>query len=290
MSKDSARLLATALPDGLWAGTEEALHSLVARLIAQASRPIPEAALVTYSTPGAQQDAPPPYLFGKQGNVGIVEIKGPMTNATHYYDRYDKTASYPAIREALMHAVNDPEVETILLDIESGGGAVAGMFDAARLIRTINDRVKPVTAFGESMFSAAYCLGSAAGQVFSTQSGGVGSIGIIATHMDVSKMYADMGINVTVMRSGQYKALANRFEPLSDKAKAQMQEGMDAAYQVFVQHVADMRGTTYPNADTKMAQGREFYGNAAKDIGLVDGITTFDALISKLQESVDRQH
>lgn len=286
MSKDHTRLLATVLPDGLWAGTEDALHALVARLIAQSERPIIQAML---SSTTGQQETPPPYLLGKQGSIGIVEIKGPMTNATSYYDRYDKAATYPAIREALLSAATDDSVDTILLDVESGGGAVAGMFDTARLIRTINDNVKPVVAFGESIFSAAYCLASAAGQVFSTQAGGVGSIGILATHADYSKMYADMGIKMTVMRSGQYKALANRFEPLTDTAKAQMQSGLDAAYQVFVQHVADMRGTTYPTADTKMAEGREFYGSAAKDAGLVDGITTYDKLVSALQESVDRQ-
>lgn len=286
---DKHQLLALAVPDGMWAGSESSLHQMIARMMAIHERPVPQAAIQTYATPGANQDAPPPYLFSKQDNVGIIEIKGPMTNATSWYDKYDKTATYPAIREALLHAVNDPDVETILLDVESGGGAVAGMFDTARLIRTVNDRVKTVTAFGDSIFSAAYCLGAAAGQVFTTQAGGVGSIGILATHMDYSKMYADMGITPTVMRAGKFKALANRFEPLTSAAKEQMQEGLDAAYQVFVQHVADMRGTTYPNADTKMAEGREFYGSAAKDAGLVDGVTTFDALVSKLQESVDRQ-
>lgn len=285
---DKQQLLAMALPDGLWAGTELSLQAMIARLFAVHERPIPQQAL-TYTSTGARQEEPPPYLLGKQGNIGIVEIKGPMTNAVHYYDRYDKAATYPAIREALLGAVNDPDVKTIVLDIESGGGAVAGMFDTARLIRQINDRVKPVVAFGENIFSAAYCLGSAAGQIFTSKSGGVGSIGIIATHMDWSKMYADMGITATVMRAGKFKALANRFEPLTDAAKAQMQEGLDASYEVFVQHVAEMRDVTYPTANNQMAEGREFYGDAAKTAGLVDGITTYDALISMLQESVDRQ-
>jgi signal peptide peptidase SppA len=289
MTMDKHELLALALPDGMWAGTPQALHSLVARYAAAYERPMPEA-YVTSSTTGQKQEEPPPYLFGKQGNIGIIEIKGPMTNATHWYDAYDKAATYPAIREALLYAIQDPEVETILLDIESGGGAVSGMFDTGRLIRAINDNVMPVVAFGESIYSAAYCVGSAAGQILTTKSGGIGSIGIIATHMDQSKMYADMGITATVMRAGKYKALANRFEPLTDAARAQMQEGLDAAYGVFVQHVADMRGTTYPLADTKMAQGREFHGVAAKDAGLVDGLTTYDALVAALQESVDKQH
>jgi signal peptide peptidase SppA len=291
MDKNQMQMLATILPDGLWAGTEGALHALITRMLTAHERPIPEAALITSGGLGAtKKDEPVPYLFSRKGNIGVIEIKGPMTNATSYWDRYDKAATYPAIRDALVHAVNDPEVKTILLDIESGGGAVAGMFDAARFIRGVNDNIKPVVAFGETIYSAAYCLGSSAGQIFTSNAGEVGSIGVIATHMDYSKMYADMGVNVTVMRSGKYKALANRMEPLSDDARKQMQASMDAKYEVFVQHVADMRRTTYPKADANMAQGREFFGSAAKDAGLVDAITTYDALLAVLQESVDKQH
>jgi hypothetical protein len=286
---DKNAMLAMALPDGLWAGTESTLHSLVARLMAIHERPIPEAAM-GYSSVTAQKEEPPPYLLSMQGSIAVIDIKGAMTNATSWWDRYDKVSTYPAIREALVYAAQSPSVKGILLDIESGGGAVAGMFDTANMIRHINDNVKPVVAFGETMFSAAYCLGCAAGQVFSSKSSGVGSIGIIATHMDYSKMYADMGINVTVMRSGKYKALVNRFEPLTDASREQFQDGMDANYDVFIEHVASMRDTTKQTADNKMAQGREFYGQAAQEAGLVDAITSFDQVLAALQESVDKQH
>jgi len=282
---DKNALLAMAIPDGLWAGTESSLHSLMARLHATAERPIPQAAMASYSG-GSQEKPPPPYLLSMHGNVAIIDIKGPMTNAANYWDRYDKVASYPAIREALVHAVNDPMVKGIILDVESGGGSVAGMFDTARMIRAINENLVPVLAFGESMFSAAYCLASAAGQVFMPKGGGAGSIGIIATHMDYSKMYADMGVNITVMRSGKYKALVNRFEPLTDAARAQFQHGMDASNEVFIEHVAEMRNLTKARADS---EGKEFYGEEAKTAGLVDGVTTFEAVLSALQESVDKQ-
>lgn len=287
---DKTALIAMALPDGLWAGTEQALHSLMARLMTVAERPIPAEALQAYagySSASQSQEPPPPYLLSKIGSIAVIEIKGGMTNATNYWDRYDKVASYPAIREALVYAAQDPSIKGILLDVESGGGAVAGMFDTARMIRAINDGIKPVVAFGESMFSAAYCLSSSAGQVFSSKSGGAGSIGIIATHMDYSKMYADMGITVTVMRSGKYKALVNRFETLSDAAREQFQHGMDAANTVFIEHVAEMRDLTKQKADS---EGKEFYGDEAKKAGLVDGITSFDAVLALLQESVDKQH
>lgn len=96
-------------------------------------------------------------------------------------------------------------------------------------------------------------------------------------------MYADMGIGVTVVRSGPYKALANPNEPLSKEGEAQLQSLVDATNAVFVSHVAAARNRTPEYVDGTMGQGREFVGAGAADVGLVDNITSFDALISSLQ-------
>jgi ClpP class serine protease len=126
--------------------------------------------------------------------------------------------------------------------------------------------------------------------VFASNVSGVGSIGVIATHTDQSEALKQAGLKVTVIRAGTEKALANGAEPLTDAGRAQIQAGVDAAYQVFVQHVAEMRGTTYPAADATMAQGREFFGQAAVSAGLVDGIASFDSLMSGLQtQPLDKQ-
>ena len=70
-----------------------------------------------------------------------------------------------------------------------------------KLIRLVNDKVKPVTAFTDgAMFSAAYYLGSSASEVTPAITR-VGSIGVIATHMEQSQFLKDMGIGVTVIRA-----------------------------------------------------------------------------------------
>ena len=280
--------------DEMWAGTQVSFLLHLERLRRLAARgDSPEMQAGFYGTPAAQapSEEPLPYLLAVQGNVAVIEVKGPMTNQTNYYDKYDKAATYPAIREALVAAANMDAVTQIMLDIDSGGGAVSGLADVGTLVQSINKGIKPVTAFTDgNMMSAAYWLGASAGKVYMSKAAGAGSIGVIATHMEVSKMYADMGVNATVMRAGKWKALANRFEPLTDAAKTQIQDGLDAAYGVFVQHVADSRKTTYATADATMAQGREFFGETAVSAGLADGISTFDKVMGKLtQKGVDSQ-
>ena len=227
-----------------------------------------------------------------ESGLATVSIKGPLVNSDSPYLRYFGIVGYPEIRDAVLAAANSADVSSILLDIDSGGGAVSGVDDMAKLIRLVNDKVKPVSTFTDgTMASAAYWLGSSAGEVYSGKAALVGSIGVIATHREYSEAYKQEGVGVTVVRAGKYKALANSNEKLTPEGRAQIQKIVDASYQVFVEHVADVRGKSYEYADKTMADGQEFIGQAAADVGLTDGITTYDSLVSDLKEkAIARLH
>jgi signal peptide peptidase SppA len=214
-----------------------------------------------------------------------ITIKGPLVNIDDPMLRYFGMTGYPEIRDALVAAVNDPEVKQILLDVDSGGGQVSGCDDTGNLIRAIH-KVKPVTTYSDTMASAAYWLGCSAGKVYSGKAALVGSIGVIATFKEYSKQNEMDGVTVSIIRAGKHKALANRNEPLSKEGRAQIQALADAAYGVFVEHVAAMRGRPYEYTDKTMADGQEFIGQAAADVGLTDGITTFDAVVGGLKKKI----
>lgn len=224
------------------------------------------------------------YLLSVDSGVGVIEIAGSLVNSDSPWLQFFGMTGYPEIRAAMIEAAENPEVKEILLDIRSGGGAVSGVDDAAQLIRHINDNIKPVTAFAENAASAAYWLGSSAGHVVAGKTSLVGSIGVIATHMEYSEQLKADGIGVTVVRAGSEKARANSVEKLNAKGEEQISQAVHATYEVFVNHVADMRGKSYEYTDKQMADGKEFIGQAALDVGLVDAISTYDAVISDLKE------
>ena len=271
--------------DGLWAGSQESYDKWVAIDAAIDQK------LLAYTPGQDNQDGTPdiPELLDIQEGVGTISIKGPLTNRDSWFNSLMGVTSYGAIREALIYAAESPDVSQILLSIDSGGGAVSGCVDTANLIGMVNDKIKPVTALADGMMcSAAYWLGSSAGEVYASVTSDVGSIGIIVIHFEQSKALKEAGIGATVMRSGKYKVLANGVEPLTADAKAQIQGQLDAAYKIFVEHVAQARNVPYADADANMADGKEFFGQQAKDAGLVDGITNYDALMqSLLNKSID---
>ena len=270
-------------PETLWAGTE---HSLL--LAVEAHNKVMAGLFSNKAEVEDDDDEEEvPYTFSQQGDIGVISIKGSLTNRDSWYNRYIGVTSYAEIRRSLVYAANRSGVKAILLDVDSGGGAVNGVADTGNLIQLIDKNVKPVYAFTDgAMCSAAYWLGCTARQVFSSNTSLVGSIGVICTHMEYSKQLKEMGVGVTVIRAGEYKALANSVEPLSDRAKQQLQDQLNAAYSVFLEHVAECRGVTVDACDKQMAQGREFFGKDAMQAGLVDGIETFDSVMSRLEVTI----
>jgi len=261
-------------PEVLWAGTE---HSLALAMEAH------DRLMAGAFSDDEEDDDEAPFNYSVQGEVGIIAIKGSLTNRDSWYNRYIGVTSYGDIRNALTYAAGQSGIKAILLDIDSGGGAVNGVADASSLIQLIDKNVKPVYAFTDgTMCSAAYWLGCSARETYSSNVSTVGSIGVIATHMEYSKALKEAGVGVTVIRAGEFKALANSVEPLSDKAKTQLQTQLNSAYQVFLEHVADCRNTTVNLCDANMAQGREFFGKDALAAGLVDGIESFDSVMTKI--------
>jgi signal peptide peptidase SppA len=254
----------------LWLGNQ---HSYEAVLEAKAN------ALAKYGD--KEGEAPEPKLLNVQSNVGIIDIKGSLINGNAGWLSYFGVTGYGDIRDSLVAAIQNPEVSAILLNIDSGGGAVAGVHETAQLISRV-DKIKPVIAYnGGTEASAALWLGSSARTAYAAETALTGSLGIIMVHAERSKQLEDDGIKVTVIRAGTEKALANPYEPLTDNAKAALEEKAQAMYDIFLGHVASMRGLSDSVADSKFGQGREFVGKAAVTAGLVDSVGTFEDAYTK---------
>jgi len=266
------------MPNGtFWAGTEQALEKLLAseKLDVSAMRPQEQADGV-------------PRLFAQSGNVGVITIAGSLVNSDSWMNAFMGRTSYGEIRDALVHAASDPNVGAILLDINSGGGAVSGVSDTADLIKKIDKEIKPVHTFSDSqMASAAYWLGSSARSVDVGKVAEAGSIGIITVHREMSKAMEMDGIKATVIKAGEHKGNGNPYTPLTEAAREEIQGQLDHLYGIFMGSVAENRGLSYPVADSKMGQGRVFIGTQAVDAGLADSVTTFDAVLSRVTGEID---
>lgn len=256
----------------VWAGSEATYDAVLdAKINADAKLAAAKEEVTTW------EDMLPP-LYERMGSVGVVKVEGSLIPGQAGMMRLFGATGYDDIANALVQAVGDKEAKSIMLYVDSGGGSVAGVRDAVELVRNVA-QVKPMSVYSAFAASAAYWLASAAGHITTGDTSINGSIGVLRIHTEYSKAYEMEGITRTVLRAGQYKALGNSVEPLSDVAKAQEQERLDYLYRIFAGDVAENRSTTYTVADSIMGQGREFIGTQGLDVGLVDKIGNFqDAL------------
>lgn len=192
------------------------------------------------------------------------------------------SGSLGELRSTLRQAVADDEVGSIVLDVDSPGGRVDQVPETADEIRAAA-RSKPVVAVANSQAaSAAYWLSSQASELMVTPSGQVGSIGVIAVHEEISKLAESVGVTITVMRAGQYKAEANPFEPLTDEAQTYIQGQLDSYYDMFTGAVAKGRGvgkSTVKGED--FGQGRMLMARDAVKAGMADAVGTLEDAVGR---------
>ena len=229
-------------------------------------------------TPAARALGPP------SGKVAVIPIHGTLVRRTSGIEAESGLASYTGIAAQLDAALASPEIAAILLDIDSPGGESGGVFDLVDRIRAASE-VKPVWAVANDMaFSAAYALASAATRVFVARTGGVGSIGVIAMHVDQSVKDAQDGVRYTAVFAGERKNDLNPHEPISNEAHAVLKAEVDRIYDLFVETVARHRGL---DADAVRAtEAGLFFGPDAVATGLADAVGSLDDALTQLTHSL----
>lgn len=215
-----------------------------------------------------------------KGSTQVIPIVGSMVHRGGTLDALSGMQSYQGIQAKIQEALDNPQVDKILLEMDSPGGSVAGAFDLKDFILQAKEQ-KPIYAIAnDSMASAAYLIGSACTQVYATQTANVGSIGVVAMHMDKSEKNKKEGLKPTFIYAGDYKVAGNPNAPLEGEALDYLQESVMESYEMFVNSVAEARGIdAQVIRDT---EARVYRGEKAKEIGLVDEVVSMDSLLEEL--------
>ncbi|MCE5224319.1 MAG: signal peptide peptidase SppA [Porphyromonadaceae bacterium] len=252
--------------------SEESIHSMVARSksfdeMAKNTNPY-KAAL--YASENGR------YEYDVINGFAIIDINGETQKTTDIFDEAFGLRSTEKVMVTISAALSDLTVSRILLNIDSPGGTVDGTKELSDFIFDARGQ-KPIIAYTNGMMtSAAYYIGSAADAVVAAPNSSIGSIGVISIHMDASKWYEDMGLKMSVIRAGKFKAIGNQFEELTPESRAVLQERIDKMYSVFVSDVARNRGVDFDTAKADMADARVFFSDEALNNGLLDAVGYFD--------------
>lgn len=209
-----------------------------------------------------------PFAFAD--GVAVIPIQGTLVN--RFGQSYGFVTGYNFIRRQLAEAMADDDVKAIVYDVNSNGGEAAGCFELASEIRAASKDKPSMALVDSNAYSAGYALASSASKVVVTPSGGVGSIGVVAMHMDYSKLLTDIGIKVTFIHFGDHKVDGNPYEALSADAKKSIQKSVDKSGEKFVALISANRNIDA--AKVRDTEARCYDADDALSLGLIDAIAT----------------
>lgn len=216
--------------------------------------------------------------------VEVIAVHGALVSRGSHLAACETMTSYEDLRNAINQAVADPMVEHIVLDIDSPGGSAVGAFELAQDIRAAT-LIKPITGLVNFMaYSGGYLIAAACSEVVVSLTSGVGSIGVIASHMDRSKMAEGMGVKVTTVFAGAHKNDLSPFEPISDQSLQVLNELVQESYQLFTTQVAGYRNRDV--ADIIATEAGCFRGPAAIAAGLADRLESPQLAVDNLSKAV----
>lgn len=172
----------------------------------------------------------------------------------------------------LADATDDPDTKAIVLRIDSPGGDITVCEEIFRELRREGDKGLPIVAsMGSTCASGGYYLALAANEIYANETSLTGSIGVLMDFMSAPELLQKLGVRYETIRSGEFKAAGGMAEVMTEAQRAQFQEIINECHRHFVTLVAARRSMT-PEQASSLADGREFLGLRAKELGLIDRI------------------
>ena len=216
--------------------------------------------------------------FKRSGAVAVIDVVGPIVKDGGPWAEYFGLASSARITRAIHESDADDSIEKIVLNIDSPGGSVDGMFEAGDAVAQAG---KPVVAHVSGvMASAAYYIGARATAIYANRMDLIGSIGVRMTLFDYSAMFEKEGIKAIPIDTGKFKSAGEMGTEITDDQIEDFQRVVDGYFSDFREVV--MAGRKMGAKQWKaVSDGRVWNAPEAIDLGLIDGIKSIDETINE---------
>lgn len=226
------------------------------------------------------------FELAQAGSVAIIPICGTIMK----YD-YCGTPGTDTLGSWLKSAIASPQIDSIVLLVNSGGGSVEGTGEFADLVKA---STKTVLTFCDGMIaSAAYWIGSAAEEIWVSHSTvEAGSIGVAACFFDDSKALEEAGYqDIYINADSSPDKNMDYFEAIQGNTARMRANSLNPLDKIFMGTVKANR-PSLKLTDVKIGDetyqepltGKVYLAEQAIENGLIDGICTLEQCIERSLE------
>jgi len=209
-------------------------------------------------------------IFSSKEGVGIIELKGLIISP-------EQTLKH------LTEFRNNPNVKSIVLRIESPGGAVGASQEIYQEVKRTSVLKPVIASMGSMGASGGYYAALGADTIIANPGTMTGSIGVIVKFPNLEGLFEKIGYKSEVIKSGPFKDVGASNRPMSERERKLMQNLIDNVYGQFVKDIAAARNI--PEDTVKeLADGRVYSGEQALEVNLIDSLGNFTDAITKAAE------
>lgn len=205
-----------------------------------------------------------------EGNIGLIEIKGPV----YFADEYLADIRFFEKKDS---------VKGVLLRLETPGGAVGAVQEIYSGILRLSEKKPVVASMGNVSASGGYYIACAANKIIANPGTITGSIGVIFEYMNLEGVLRAIKMEPVVFKSGKFKDSASPFRKPDREETAYLQGLIDELYSQFRNTVKERRGLSSEVMDN-VANGKVFTGETALKLGLIDAIGDMGYALEELKK------
>ncbi|MBL8036489.1 MAG: signal peptide peptidase SppA [Nitrospira sp.] len=208
-----------------------------------------------------------------KAKVLLIEISGMISSQEK--DGFRPTSSMLAsVKEQLTRAAKDDQIKAVVLRINTPGGTVTASDIIYHELKTFkaNRKIPIVASIMDLGTSGGYYIAAAADRVLAHPSSVTGSIGVIMLTVNAKGLLEKVGVEATAVTSGPRKDMGSPFRTMTVEERTIFQGLIDSFYQRFLSIVQEGRANLQMEQIKRLADGRIYTGEQAKEAGLVDEI------------------
>lgn len=211
--------------------------------------------------------------------IAVIYVEGVIMGGRGQSNVFTEQGGTDLVIKQLHEARDDNSVKAVVLRINSPGGSAAASQEVGDEIKKMRAKGKiVVTSMGDVAASGGYWLAACTDKIYANSTTMTGSIGVYVPYANWEELYKKIGIYQEKIKSGPHKDILSPERPMTSEERAIIQVMVDDIYNQFVLVVAEGRKMD-ETAVRKLADGRIYTGNQAKQLGLVDELgNMYDAI------------
>ncbi len=217
-----------------------------------------------------------------ENKIAVLYAQGSIVNGEGALDNIGSDRVSKEIRKLR----KDDQVKAVVLRINSPGGSATASDVILRELQLTREEKPVIISMGNVAASGGYWIALGGDRIFAQPNTVTGSIGVFGVLPNIQELANENGITWDSVATGDLAGLNTISRPKTEQELAVYQGVVNEIYNRFIAKVAAARNL--PEEEVKkIAQGRVWSGEDAKEIGLIDELGGLESAIAHAAQAAE---